>query len=244
MSYSKCVVIFSGGADSTVILHHAIKNFEEVYCLTYNYNQRHKLEIDKAINYTADLGVGPDQKIKQHIVVDLTFYAKLADSSALTNPDIDVPKMRDVIGEAQNKSHVPNRNMTMLSIAAAYAESRGCETVLYGAALVDDTSGHWDGTSEFLKRINDCLALNRLHKIQVEAPLIKLSKEEIFKYGIELGADFSKTLTCYNGEEIACGTCPACSSRIAGWVKAKLIDPVKYAVDIDWNKYGCQPIMS
>lgn len=241
---SKCVVIFSGGADSTVILHHAIKNFEEVYCLTYNYNQRHKLEIEKAINYTADLGVGEGQKIVQHIVVDLSFYAKLADSSALTNPDIDVPKMKDVIGEAQNKSHVPNRNMTMLSIAAAYAEAKGCETVLYGAALVDDTSGHWDGTKEFLERINSCLALNRLHKIQIEAPLIKLSKEEIFRYGLTLDADFSKTLTCYNGQEIACGTCPACSSRIQGWIKAKLIDPVKYAIDIDWNKYGCYPIMS
>jgi 7-cyano-7-deazaguanine synthase len=241
---SKCVVIFSGGADSTVILHHAIKNFDKVYCLTYNYNQRHKLEIEKAINYTADLGVGEGQKIEQHIIVDLTFYAKLADSSALTNSNIEVPKMRDVIGEAQNKSHVPNRNMTMLSIAAAYAESRECDTVLYGAALVDDTSGHWDGTGEFLKRINDCLSLNRLHKIQVQAPLIKMTKEEIFKYGIELGADFSKTLTCYNGEEVGCGTCPACSSRIQGWIMAKLIDPVKYAVHIDWNAYGCKPIMS
>lgn len=241
---SKCVVIFSGGADSTVILHHAIKNFDKVYCLTYNYNQRHKLEIEKAINYTSDLGVGEGQKIEQHIVVDLSFYAKLADSSALTNPDIDVPKMKDVIGEAQNKSHVPNRNMTMLSIAAAYAEAKNCDTVLYGAALVDDTSGHWDGTREFLERINSCLALNRLHKIQIEAPLIKMSKEEIFRHGLILGVDFSKTLTCYNGQEIACGTCPACSSRIQGWIKARLIDPVKYAIDIDWNKYGCYPIMS
>ena len=237
---SKCVVIFSGGADSTVILHHAIKNFDKVYCLTYNYNQRHKLEIEKAINYTSDLGVGEGQKIEQHIVVDLSFYAKLADSSALTNPNIDVPKMKDVIGEAQNKSHVPNRNMTMLSIAAAYAEAKGCETVLYGAALVDDTSGHWDGTREFLERINSCLALNRLHKIQIEAPLIKMSKEEIFKYGIELGADFSKTLTCYNGEEVACGTCPACSSRIRGFLDTKKYkDPIPYAITIPWEKYNC-----
>jgi len=240
---SKCVVIFSGGADSTVILHHAIKNFDKVYCLTYNYNQRHKLEIEKAINYTSDLGVGEGQKIEQHIVVDLSFYAKLADSSALTNPDIEVPKMKDVIGEAQNKSHVPNRNMTMLSIAAAYAEAKGCETVLYGAALVDDTSGHWDGTREFLERINSCLALNRLHKIQIEAPLIKLSKEEIFKYGIELGADFSKTLTCYNGQEVADGVCPACTARIKGFINAKLIDPIPYAITIPWEKYGCQTIL-
>jgi 7-cyano-7-deazaguanine synthase len=240
---SKCVVIFSGGADSTVILHHAIKNFEEVYCLTYNYNQRHKLEIEKAINYTADLGVGPDQKIQQHTVIDLTFYAKLATASALTNPDIEVPKMSEVIGQAQTLAYVPNRNTVMLSIAAGYAESIGAETILYGAALADDTSGFWDCTGQYLDIFNSVLALNRKNTIQVQAPLIKKSKKEIIQYGVQLGTDFSKTLTCYNGGEIACGCCSACSARIKGFVDAGYIDPVKYAIDIDWNKYGCKPIM-
>lgn len=240
---SKCVVIFSGGADSTVILHHAIKNFDEVYCLTYNYNQRHKLEIEKAINYTADLGVGEDQKIRQHTIVDLTFYAKLADSSALTNSTIDVPKMKDVIGQAQTLAYVPNRNTVMLSIAAGYAESIGAEVILYGAALADDTSGFWDCTGQYLELFNTVLGLNRKNTIQVQAPLIKKSKKEIIQYGVQLGADFSKTLTCYNGGEVACGQCPACTARIKGFIDAKLIDPVKYAIDIDWNKYGCQPIM-
>jgi 7-cyano-7-deazaguanine synthase len=241
---SKCVVIFSGGADSTVILHHAIKNFDEVYCLTYNYNQRHKLEIEKAINYTADLGVGEGQKIQQHTIVDLTFYAKLATASALTNPDIEVPKMSEVIGQAQTLAYVPNRNTVMLSIAAGYAESIGAETILYGAALADDTSGFWDCTGQYLELFNSVLALNRKNPIQVQAPLIKKSKKEIIQYGIQLGTDFSKTLTCYNGGEVACGRCPACAARIRGFIDAGYIDPVKYAVDIDWNKYGCQPIMS
>jgi len=240
---SKCVVIFSGGADSTVILHYCLSKFDEVYCLTYNYNQRHKIEIDRALNYTTDLGVGPDHKIKQHTVVDLTFYAQLADSSALTNPDIEVPNMKDVIGHPQNAAHVPNRNMTMLSIAAAYAESRGATDVYYGAAQIDDISGHWDGTVEFLNLMNTTLSLNRKHKIRISAPLMVKSKAEIFKWGIELGVDFSKTHTCYKGEEVADGVCPACASRIQGFIGAKLIDPIPYAIDIDWNKYNCKPII-
>lgn len=240
---SKCVVIFSGGADSTVILHHAIKNFDEVYCLTYNYNQRHKLEIEKALNYTADLGVGEEQKVQQHTVVDISFYANLANASALTNPDIDVPKMKDVIGQAQTLAYVPNRNTVMLSIAAGYAESIGAESILYGAALADDTSGFWDCTKKYLELFNSVLALNRKNTIQVQAPLISMSKKEIIQYGIELGVNFAKTLTCYNGEEVACGICPACTARIKGFIDAGYIDPVPYAIEIDWQKYGCKPIM-
>lgn len=237
---SKCVVIFSGGADSTVILHHAIKNFNKVYCLTYNYNQRHKLEIEKAINYTADLGVGEGQKIEQHIVVDLTFYAKLASASALTNSSINVPKMKDVIGHPQNQTYVPNRNTIMISIAAGYAESIGASDVFYGAALADDTSGFWDCTTEYLNRVNLLLSLNRKNTIKVNAPLIKMTKQEIIEYGVSLGADFSKTLTCYNGETISCGQCPSCSARIAGFLSTKkYIDPLPYKIEIPWKEYGC-----
>jgi len=241
---SKCVVIFSGGMDSTVLLHYCLTKYDEIYCLSYNYNQRHKIEIVRALNYTTDLGVGKDQKIKQHVVVDLSFYAQLANSSALTNPDIDVPHMRDVIGHPQNAAHVPNRNMTMLSIAAAYAESIEAGDVYYGAAMIDDISGHWDGTKEFLNLLNTTLALNRKYKIRVSAPLMVKSKSEIIKWGIELGANLGKTHTCYNGQEKACGTCPACSSRVQGFIEAGLIDPVPYSIDIPWHAYNCKPIMS
>lgn len=240
---SKCVVIYSGGADSTVILHHAIKTFDEVYCLTYNYNQRHKLEIDRAFEYTANLGVGKDQKIVQHTLADLSSYSRLATASALTNDAINVPKMRDVIGEAQTAAYVPNRNMVMLSIAAGFAESIEANTILYGAALADDTGGYWDCTSEFLNLYNTTLGLNRKNKITVQAPLIKMAKAEIVKYGLELGVDFSKTLTCYNGGLKACGECPSCAARIRGFIDLQLIDPIEYIKEIPWQAYNCKPII-
>lgn len=240
MPNSKCVVIFSGGLDSTVILQYCIKQYSEVYCITYNYNQRHKIEIDRALDYTSDIGVGEGQIIKQHFVVDLGFYSELANSSALTNLDIEVPKMKDVVGEAQNTAHVPNRNSVMLNIAAGLAESINAREIFYGAAKVDNISGHWDGTKEFLEKINDTLALNRQTQIRVKAPLMELEKFQIITWGLNLGVDFSKTYTCYNGKELACGTCPACSSRIQGFIDAKLIDPVKYSVQIPWSTFGIE----
>jgi 7-cyano-7-deazaguanine synthase len=240
----KAVVVFSGGMDSTVVLYHCLKYCDEIYCLTYNYNQRHKDEIEKAVNITTDIGVGDGQRISKHTVVNLGFYGELASASALTNKSIDVPKMKEVIGHPQNAAYVPNRNMVMLSIAVGYAESVGALEVYYGAALADDTSGFWDACSSFLKIYNDTLALNRLNTIKVHAPLIEMSKKDIIKYGIELGADLSKTLTCYSGEEKACGQCPSCSARIRGFIDAGIIDPLPYSANIDWQKYNCKPIIS
>jgi 7-cyano-7-deazaguanine synthase len=238
----KCVVVFSSGMDSTVVLHHCLKEYTEVYCLTFDYNQRHRKEIDKALEYTTSLGVGEGCSIKQHIVVDLKFLSDLAPTSALTNKDINVPQMKQVIGEAQNKAHVPNRNMILLSIAASYAEANGCSEVFYGAALVDDTSGHWDGTSQFRNSLNDCLAFNRLHKVQIQAPLVKMSKKEIIEYGISLGVQFDKTWTCYEGLELSCGTCPACSARLQGFVETGYQDPLPYSKEIPWQKFNCVPL--
>jgi len=239
---SSCVVVFSAGMDSTVVLHHCLKHYTEIYCLTFDYNQRHRKEIDKALEYTTSLGVGENCSILEHQIIDLKFLSQLSPVSALTNPNIDVPKMKDVIGEAQNKSHVPNRNMIMLSIASSYAESKNCSEVFYGAALVDDTSGHWDGTSQFRQSLNDCLAFNRLHKVQIHAPLVTKTKKEIIEYGLELGCRFDKTWTCYEGKELSCGQCPACSARIMGFIEAKVIDPLPYSKEIPWQNFICRSL--
>lgn len=236
MQNKHAVVIYSGGADSTVILHHCLKKHDVVSALTFDYNQRHRAEIDRAVVYAKDKNIA-------HIVVDLSFYGKLASSSSLTNDTIDVPKMKDVIGDPQNTAYCPNRNMVMLSIAAAYAESIGATDVFYGATAVDDLSGYFDCTKIFLESLNNVLALNRRNTITIHAPLIEMSKKDIIKYGIELGVDFSKTLTCYNGNDIACGTCPSCSARLKGFIDAGHIDPVQYNLTIDWQKYNCKPII-
>ena len=240
----KAVVVFSGGLDSTVVLYHCLKQHDEIYCLTYNYNQRHREEIKKAVNIAESIGVCENQRIVKHVIADLGFYSDLASASALTNKSIDVPKMKEVIGHPQNAAYVPNRNMVMLSIAVGYAESVGALEVYYGAALADDTSGFWDACSSFLKIYNNTLALNRLNTIKVVAPLIEMSKKEIIEYGIELGADLSKTLTCYSGEELACGQCPSCAARIRGFIEAGYEDVIPYSVNIDWQKYNCKPIIS
>lgn len=229
MISTPAVVIYSGGLDSSVILHCALKDHASVHALTFNYNQRHKKEIDKAIVYCEKNSVS--QK-----TIDISFYSNLASTSALTNSTIDVPKMKDVIGDPQNSAYCPNRNMVMISIAAAYAESIGAEHVYYGAAAVDNLSGYFDCTVEFLSAINDVLSLNRRNRIEVKAPLIELSKKQIIELGLSLGAHLGETWTCYEGKELSCGICPSCSSRIAGFKKAGFIDPLKYSVDIDWKE--------
>lgn len=226
---SKAVVVFSSGMDSTVLLELCLKNHDEVFVLTFDYNQRHKKEIIKAVEYAA-----LHSKIKEHKVIDLSFFRSLAPTSALTSDSIDVPKMKDVIGEAQTTAYVANRNMMFLSIACSYAEAVGASDVYYGAVAVDNLSGFWDATSEFVDGINNLLALNRMNRIQVQAPLLFKTKKEIIEMGIELGVQFDKTWTCYEGKEISCGVCPSCAARIAGWKKAKRVDPLPYAININW----------
>jgi 7-cyano-7-deazaguanine synthase len=238
---SKAVVVYSGGMDSTVLLEHCVKNYDEVYVLTFDYNQRHKKEVLVAESYMYNNYSYHGSKVKEHKIVDLSFFAKLA-KSAITDQSIEVPKMKDIIGEAQNTCYVPNRNMMMLSIACSYAETVEASEVYYGAVAVDNLSGYWDATSEFVDGINNLLALNRMNRINICAPLLFKTKQEIIKMGIELGVDFTRTWTCYKGEEISCGVCPSCTARIAGWIKTGYIDPLPYVKTIDWESRKCKYI--
>jgi 7-cyano-7-deazaguanine synthase len=227
----KCIVPFSGGIDSTVLLYHAVKSgdFDEVHAISFNYGQRHDKELDCACETAFKLKVN-------YRVIALDFF-KYITTSALTNPDIDVAKTRDVLGDAQTVNYVPFRNQMMLSICCAYAESVGANTVYHGAAQVDTQAGYWDGSIEFLHSINRLTDLNRKHRIKIEAPLIDKSKKEIIEWGIDLGVFFSRTWTCYEGKQKACGECTACSSRIKGFMDAGLKDPLEYSKEIPWDNY-------
>ena len=112
----------------------------------------------------------------------------------------------------------------------------------HGSALVDSQAGYWDGSAEFLQAINKVNELNRRDRVEIVAPLITKSKKDIILKGVELGVDFSKTWTCYEGKDKACGECPACSSRIQGFLEAGYIDPIEYNRDIPWDKYNCVEI--
>ena len=232
----KCVIPLSGGLDSSVILFYAKygytqNRFNDIYCISFDYGQRHIRELECA-KYQAEKA-----ECKNHSIIDIRFFKDIASVSALTNKDINVAKTRDVLGDPQTVNYVPFRNMMMLSIACAYAESVEADVVFHGAAQVDSQAGFWDGSKEFVDKINDVTALNRRQRIDIEAPLIDKSKKEIVEMGIEYGVDFKHTHTCYEGEEAGCGECTACSSRLKGFIDAREIDPLPYTKRINWEDY-------
>jgi 7-cyano-7-deazaguanine synthase len=236
----RVVVPISGGMDSTVILYKAVEQFgpENVYGLSYDYGQRHKRELKLAKYHIEKL------KVEKWSIIDTTFIKKLAPTSSLTNDNIDTPDIRQIAGEAQPKSYVPNRNMIFLSIAASYAEAVGASVVYHGATKVDSLAGYWDASPEFLPTINSVLALNREIRISIEAPLIEMDKADIVKEGIRLKVPFSKTYTCYSGENLSDANSPSSALRIKGFAKAGYIDPLKYRQDLSnvWEKYNCRLI--
>ena len=230
---SKCVIPISGGLDSTVILHWLVSEGWDIHAVSFNYGQRHlDKEMHCALQQTSNA-------VSSHRVIELGFFSDLVNTSALTNNNINVAKAKDVVGDPQTVNYVPNRNMMLLSICTAYAESAGAEKVFHGAALVDTQAGFWDGSIECLQSINNVNKLNRKTRIQIEAPLIMKSKKDIIDLGVSLGVDFSKTWTCYEGKEEACGECTACSSRIQGFIDCGYIDPITYSRDIPWSEYNC-----
>ena len=235
----KCVIIISGGLDSVVLMHHIAKTlkYNEIYALTYNYGQRLIREIDCARYQAAIVGV------IEHKIIDLSFFKDIASTSALTNLNIKIPTASEAVGDAQSATYVPNRNMMMLSIAAAYAESVGADDVFYGAQGADSLSGYWDASPEFLTSINHVLNLNRKNKIKILAPFIKWDKTNIVQEGIKHRVDFRQTHTCYAGTAIACGRCVSDANRIQAFLNAEYIDPVQYAVDIPWAEYKCLPLL-
>ena len=226
---SKCIVPISGGIDSTVLLHHAVKSgkFEDIYAISFNYGQRHSRELVYA-------RLNAEKLNAPHRIIPLNYFDHI-NTSSLTNPDIDVAKTRDVLGDAQTVNYVPFRNQMLLTICCALAESANADTVFHGAAQVDTQAGYWDGSMEFLEGINSLTALNRKHRITIEAPLIEMSKREIIKWGLDLGVNYEHTWTCYEGKDKACGECTACSSRLQGFIDVGIRDPLEYIAEIPWD---------
>jgi 7-cyano-7-deazaguanine synthase len=221
---NNAVVLLSGGLDSSVLLHEVRRRMGggALHALSFFYGQKHARELEMARAQAAAAGV------VSHRVVDISFFKELtAGGSALTDDAIPVPDLASLSGSqlAQPPTYVPNRNMMLLSLAAAYAETAAAWDVFYGAQK-QDRYGYWDCTPDFIERINDLLALNRVRPVRVHAPFASLSKAGIVRLGIELGVDFSRTWSCYRGIPPACGTCPTCVERLAAFREAGLADPL------------------
>lgn len=206
---NKCLVVFSGGQDSTTCLFWALKQFDEVYAVTFNYNQRHKLEIDQAKKIASENGV------KEHIVLDMDLLNQLA-PNALTRDDITVEHGTD---NGLPNTFVDGRNMIFLTFAAVYAKQKGIKHIITGVCETD-FSGYPDCRDVFIKSLNVTLNLSMNYEFVIHTPLMWLNKAETWKLADELGKlEYinQNTLTCYNGIIAdGCGECPACLLRKKG----------------------------
>ncbi|WP_026694197.1 7-cyano-7-deazaguanine synthase QueC [Peribacillus kribbensis] len=208
MKKEKAIVVFSGGQDSTTCLFWALKNFSEVEAVTFNYNQRHKQEIECAAQIAEELGV-------RHHILDMELLNQLA-PNALTRTEMEVKAGEE--GELPN-TFVPGRNLLFLSFAGILANVTGAKHIVTGVCETD-FSGYPDCRDIFIKSLNVTLNLSMNEHLVIHTPLMWLNKAETWEMADHLGAfDFvrNKTLTCYNGVvSDGCGECPACILRKKG----------------------------
>jgi len=245
----KLVLSISGGMDSVVLLHMAAdRGFKEIHLISYNYGQRHVRELECVKHQIDAMKSKLPDIVVDHYTADVRFIQHLAPTSSLTNTDIDNPDISKMAGDAQPVSYVPFRNQLFNTIGCAYAESKGADTVWYGAAEVDSLAGYWDGSVEFVDSMNALIALNRENRIQIVAPLLTMSKESIVEEGVRLGVDFSKTWTCYSNRKdgLADATTPSSSMRVKGFIDAGYQDPIQYVQQDKLNEVymakGCKKI--
>lgn len=244
----KLVLSLSGGMDSVTLLHMAIdRGYTEIHTISFDYGQRHKRELKCIQEQFKDI-YGKHDVTLTNTILDVKFLSKVSPTSSLTNTDIDNPDISKMAGDAQPVSYVPFRNQMFNTIVCAYAESHGVSTIWYGAAQVDSLAGYWDGSQEFLDAFNNLTALNREHRITLEAPLLTMSKADIVKEGVRLGIDFANTWTCYSNREdgLADATTPSSSMRVKGFIDAGYCDPIKYVqqdkIDEQYRLRGCKEI--
>lgn len=204
---NNALVVFSGGQDSTTCLYWALKNFEEVVAVSFDYGQRHKTELDMAREICINEGI-------QHEVIDVGLLNDLTVNS-LTRPDMEIEQKE---GELPN-TFVDGRNMLFLTFAAVIAKRKGIHNIVAGVCQTD-FSGYPDCRNVFIKSLNTTLNLAMDFEFEVLTPLMFLNKEQTWKMAYDLGVlDLIRhnTITCYNGlVGDGCGECPACKLRKRG----------------------------
>ncbi len=224
----KAVVLLSGGIDSTTTLAIAAHQGFDVYALTIDYGQRHRVELEKTGRAAQRFGA------KRHLLYQLDLASIVR--SALTS-DMEVPKGRslDQISSGIPSTYVPARNLIFLAIGLSWAETIGATDIFIGVNAID-YSGYPDCRPEFIRAFQNCANLGTRagtegQEIKVQSPLNELTKAQIIQKGIELGVDYGETHSCYhpNAQGLACGECDSCVLRKKGFLEAGVDDPTEYA---------------
>lgn len=221
----KAVVLLSGGLDSATTLAWALREGYECFCLSVDYGQRHRAELEAASRIATAAGAVGHKTIK----LDLAAFG----GSALTDASIEVPTAG--VKGGIPVTYVPARNTILLSLALGWAEVLGAQHIFVGANAVD-YSGYPDCRPEYLGAFEAMANLATKaavegRRIEVRGPLVDRSKAEIIKLAIELGVDPARTVTCYQPDAAgrACGLCDACRIRKDGFAAAGVADTTRYA---------------
>ena len=238
---SYAVTLLSGGLDSTTVAVQALQETGNLSAITFHYGQSHSKEVDCAQEIAGVLGI-------QHQLLDISFLGQVAWYSALTNPDrfpVPVDGSLGTMGASIPITYVPLRNTIFLSLAAAYLESQvlyaleidgvspqEVKALVYMAPNAIDYSGYPDCRPEFYGQMATTLRLgSKLGAeygidIEIETPIIHLSKAEIVQMAVELGAPLDLTWSCYEGGETPCNECDSCVLRAKGFAEAGVTDPL------------------
>jgi 7-cyano-7-deazaguanine synthase len=218
------VVLLSGGLDSATTLAIAKNEGYACYCLSIDYGQRHRAELDAARRVAAALGAVEHRTL----ALDLTAFG----GSALTDSSIDVPV--EGVQPGIPVTYVPARNTIFLSLALAFAEVRDASAIWFGANAVDysgypDCRPEYMGAFETLANLATKAAVEG-RRLTLHTPIIELSKADIIRRGTALGVDYALTVSCYQATDDgrACGRCDSCRLRRAGFESAGIPDPTRY----------------
>ena len=213
----KALVLFSGGIDSTTALYWAQGRYAEVSTLSFDYGQRHRVELALARRLVRRLRL--PQKV-------LKFDLRQVGGSALTDLSVSLPRFprQGEIGPGVPATYVPFRNGIFLALAAAWAEAKGINDIVCGFNTIDSPN-YPDTRASFVRAMQRAIdlgtsAASNGRRIRIVAPFIRMKKSEIIRLGLSLGADYSFSISCYGGREVPCRRCSSCLLRKRAWEEA------------------------
>ena len=216
----KVIVLLSGGTDSVCALYSSVEKYNVISAISVNYGAKHNhRELPYAAYHCEKLNI-------PHTVIKIDFIDKHFDSSLLKSGK-NIPKGHFNEKDMQ-KIAVPFRNGIMLSMAAGFAESKGAKGIVI-AAHSGNYSIYPDCRETFLKAMSDAICAGTYKGVKIIRPFVFMTKDQILRRGRELGVDFSKTWSCYEGTDIHCGECGTCLERREAFSSAGLADPTDYS---------------
>jgi 7-cyano-7-deazaguanine synthase len=225
----KAVVLLSGGMDSCVSAAIAADTHgsQNVALLHASYGQRTQQRERRAFKEIADY-----YKIKQRLVAELTYFRAIG-GSALTDQNISVPENKVDSAEVQGNpipvTYVPFRNAHFLSVGVSWGEAIGAGFIYIGA-VAEDSSGYPDCRPEYYAAFQELIRVGTRPETQIEVvtPVIRMKKDAIIRRGLQLNAPLQLTWSCYQGEDLACGSCDSCLLRLRAFAQAGVPDPIQY----------------